>query len=380
MNYIDRDIEPEIVKRLHSGKINVVFGPRQSGKTTMVQHLVDEQHLDALWLNADMLDVRELLTNITPEKWRHLIGGHNAVVIDEAQRIEGIGLALKILVDSAKELPIIATGSSAFNLRTQLDEPLTGRKYEWTLLPPSFFELARRDLLSEKRSIEARLVHGSYPGVLADAADGDRLVCSLASSYLYKDVLTLDGIAKTSVLDKLVRALSFQIGQEVSYQELSGFVGVDRKTVEKYVDILKKCFVVFELPAFARNQRNEIKKSRKIYFHDLGIRNAIIGNLLPLSSRPQEEVGHLWENYLIAERFKRNANRPVPARMYFWRTRTQQEVDYVEEDANGICAWEMKWNPKTAERCRLPKAFETAYPNAKAGCVSPDNLQEFLLP
>lgn len=379
MDYIDRDIEQEIVKRLHSGKINVVLGPRQSGKTTMVRHLVDNRHLDALWLNADLLDVRELLVNMSPEKWRSLIGRHNAVVIDEAQRVEGIGLALKILIDSAGELPVIVTGSSSLNLQSQLDEPLTGRQYEWILLPFSFAELSRRDLLSEKRSIEARLVYGSYPGVLAGAEDRDRLVSSLASSYLYKDMLVLDGIAKTSVLDKLVRALAFQVGQEVSYQELSGLVGVDRKTVEKYVDVLKKCFVVFELPAFSRNQRNEIKKSRKIYFHDLGIRNAVIGNLLPLSSRPQEEIGHLWENYLIAERFKMNVNKPVSVRMHFWRTRLQQEVDYVEECANGIDAWEMKWNPQAAVRCRLPKAFVEAYPEARTGCVSPANVQEFLL-
>ena len=379
MEYINRAVEPEIVKRLHSGKINVVLGPRQSGKTTMVRHLVDECHLDALWLNADMLDVRELLTNMSPEKWRQLIAGHNAVVVDEAQRVEDIGLALKILIDSFGEMPIIVTGSSAFNLRTRLDEPLTGRKFEWTLLPPSFAELARRNLLSEKRLVESRLVHGSYPGVLADAEDRDRLVCSLASSYLYKDVLALDGIAKASVLDKLVRALSFQIGQEVSYQELAGLVGVDRKTVERYVDILKKCFVVFELPAFARNQRNEIRKSRKVYFYDLGIRNAVIGNLLPLSSRPQEEIGHLWENYLIAERLKLNVNRPAPARMFFWRTRTQQEVDYIEEGPSGIRAWEMKWNPKPAEKGKLPKAFIEAYPEAQAGFVTPANLQDFLL-
>lgn len=378
MNYIDRKIEHEIVKRLMSGKANVVYGPRQSGKTTMVRHIVEGLKLDALWLDADMLDVREAISNMTPEKWRSMIGGHDTIVIDEAQRIEGIGLSLKILVDNVRDVKVIVTGSSALDLRNRLDEPLTGRKFEYVLLPPSFSELSEASgELVEKRSLEQRLVHGSYPEVLSNPADRDRILVSLCSSYLYKDVLAIDGIARSSVLDKLVRSLAFQIGQEVSYQELGEMVGIDRKTVGKYVDLLKKSFVVFELPAYARNLRNEIRKSRKIYFHDLGIRNAVIGNLLPLASRSPEEIGHLWENYLIAERFKINVNDTVPPRAFFWRTHTQQEVDYIEERADGLMAWEMKWNDRRAAGT-LPRAFRTAYPKAKTGFVTPANMGDFL--
>lgn len=377
MNYIERQIEPEIIKRIPSGKVNIIYGPRQSGKTTLVRHLVESQKISTLWLDADMLDVREQVARMSPEKWRTLIGGRSLVVIDEAQRIENIGLSLKILIDNVKDAQVIVTGSSALDLRNRTDEPLTGRKFEYVLLPPSFRELSGNDILSERRSLETRLVYGSYPGVLAAEDDRDRTLMSLASSYLYKDVLAIDGIAKSSVLDKLIRALAFQIGQEVSYQELGDTVGIDRKTAEKYVDLLKKSFVVFELPAYARNLRNEIRKSRKIYFHDVGIRNAVIGNLLPLESRPPEEIGHLWENYVIAERFKMKVNESIPPRMFFWRTRTQQEVDYVEESATGLSAWEMKWNAKKATGS-LPASFYSAYPNARTDFVTPESIHEFL--
>ena len=377
MHYIERKIESEIVKRLFSGKINIIYGPRQSGKTTLVHHIVESQKINALWLDADMLDVREQISRMTPEKWRNLIGGRNMVVIDEAQRIEDIGLALKILIDNVENVRVVVTGSSAFDLRNRTDEPLTGRKFEYVLLPPSYRELNGEDFLGGRRSLDARLVYGSYPGVLAADGDRERILTSLASSYLYKDVLAIDGIAKSSALDKLIRALAFQIGQEVSYQELGDTVGIDRKTAEKYVDILKRSFVVFELPAYARNLRNEIRKSRKIYFHDTGIRNAVIGNLLPLESRSPEEVGHLFENYLIAERFKMNVNRPVPPRMFFWRTRTQQEIDYIEESAEGLAAWEMKWNAKKAKGT-LPASFRAAYPDVQTGFVSTANIEEFL--
>lgn len=378
MKYVRRQIEQEIVERLDSGKINVIYGPRQSGKTTMVRHIVESQGLDATWLDADMLDVREMLADMTPAKWKSIIGGHGLLVVDEAQRVEGIGIALKILADNVKDARVVVTGSSSLDLRRRMDEPLTGRKFEYVLLPPSFSELADGNVLSERRNLEDRLVYGSYPEVIASSGDRDKILSMLASSYLYRDLLAIDGIAKSSVLDKLIRALAFQIGQEVSFAELGSLVGIDRKTVEKYIDLLKKSFVVFELPAYSGNQRNEIKKTRKIYFHDVGIRNAVIGNLLPLSVRPLEEIGHLWENYLISERLKRNVNRPFPPRMFFWRTRTQQEVDYIEEEASGMSAWEMKWSDDKV-RGNLPAAFTTAYPKSRTGFVSRGNVEDFLV-
>lgn len=378
MDYIRRTIESEIVRLLPQGKVIVVYGPRQSGKTTMVRHIVDEQTLDALWLDADMADVRQMLTELTPEKWKGLLGGRRMLVIDEAQRVNGIGMALKILVDNIKGLQVIVTGSSALELKNRTEEPLTGRKFDFLLLPPSFAELSGMSgTLSEMRLIEERLVYGSYPDVLFAGMDRERVLRSLASSYLYKDLLALDGIVKSAALEKLVVALAFQIGSEVSYQELAETVGIDRKTVEKYVDLLKRCFVVFEVGAYSRNLRNEIKKSRKFYFHDVGVRNAVIGNLLPLSSRPGDETGHLWENYVIAERFKRNVNLPTPPRAYFWRTKSGQEIDYIEEANGGIAAWEIKWNARKA-RGSLSAAFLAAYPGTPFEFISRENMATFL--
>ena len=378
MNYIKREIEPEIVRLMPQGKVIVVYGPRQSGKTTMVRHIVEEQKLDALWLDADMADVRRMLTDLSPEKWKGMLGGRRTLVIDEAQRVENIGIALKILADNIKGLQVIVTGSSALELKNRTEEPLTGRKFDFLLLPPSFAELVgMAGVLSEMRLVEDRLVYGSYPDVLSAGTDRERVLRSLASSYLYKDLLTLDGIVKSAALEKLVMALAFQIGSEVSYQELAETAGIDRKTAEKYVDLLKRCFVVFEVGAYSRNMRNEIKKSRKFYFYDVGVRNAVIGNLLPLASRPGDETGHLWENYVIAERFKRNANLPMPPRAYFWRTKSGQEVDYIEEANGGIAAWEIKWNPRKAHGA-LPAAFRAAYPGTPFAFISRENMMTFL--
>ncbi|MBP5226205.1 MAG: ATP-binding protein [Kiritimatiellae bacterium] len=379
MNYIKRAIEHEIARLLPQGKVIVVYGPRQSGKTTMVRHIVEERKLDALWLDADMADVRRMLTELSPEKWESILGGRRTLIIDEAQRVEDIGIALKILIDNIKGLRVIVTGSSALELKNRTEEPLTGRKFDFLLLPPSFAELSgMSDALSEIRSVEDRLVYGSYPDVLSAGADRERVLRSLASSYLYKDLLSLDGIVKSAALEKLTMALAFQIGSEVSYQELADTVGIDRKTAEKYVDLLKRCFVVFEVGAYSRNLRNEIRKSRKFYFHDVGVRNAVIGNLLPLASRSGDETGHLWENYVIAERFKRNVNLPTPPRAYFWRTKSGQEIDYIEESNGGIVAWEIKWNARKA-RGSLPSAFRAAYPGTPCGFISRENLPPFLL-
>lgn len=378
MKYIKRKIEDEIIRLLPKGKVIVVYGPRQSGKTTMLQHINKSQNFDALWLDADSLDVRERISAMTPEKWKTILNGKKTLVIDEAQRVDGIGLALKILIDNIKDLQVIVTGSSAFDLRNKTEESLTGRKFEFLLLPLSFEEMsAIESPLEELRTLETRLIYGSYPEIVFSEGDRERILTSLTSSYLYKDVLALDGVAKSSALDKLVRALAFQVGSEVSYQELAGFVGIDRKTVEKYIDILKRCFVIFELGSYSKNLRNEIKKSHKFYFFDLGIRNAVIGNLLPFSSRAAEEIGHLWENYCISERFKLNANLPLPPRIYFWRTKAGQEVDYLEESASGLNAWEIKWNPSKITKS-APSAFRTAYPKATWNVLTPDDCIDFL--
>lgn len=376
MRYIPRTIEPEIKQRLFSGKALIVYGPRQSGKTTMIKHILADRVQDTLWLNGDNADVREMLAEASAAKWNLITGSKKILVIDEAQRIPGIGLAMKLLVDERPDIQLIASGSSAFELAAKTAEPLTGRKFEYHLLPLSFGELVSENgIIEEKRSLERRLLYGSYPEVSDKAGEEQALLSMLAGSYLYKDLLMLDSIKKSQVLDKLVRALAFQVGSEVSSSELASLVGADNKTVDKYIDLLEKAYVVFTLPAFSRNGRNELKKTRKIYFYDLGIRNAVLGNFLPLCSRT--DLGALWENYLIAERRKLNCNMPFPPRSYFWRNMEQREVDYIEEAPEKIFAWEFKW--KKDSKAKIPLAFRNAYPEAECTIIDSKNYETFLL-
>ena len=376
MDYIPRMIESELKSKLFSGKAIIVYGPRQSGKTTLLKHLCLSREPEVLWLNGDSPDVRETLENITVSKWRAVLGKKKLVVIDEAQRIAGIGLSLKLLVDECPDIQVVATGSSAFDLADCTHESLTGRKYEFRLLPFSFSELcAHHGLMEERRLLEQRLLFGAYPEIIGKPGEEMSLLSLLAGSYLYKDLLMLESIKKPALLDKLIRAVALQLGSEVSTAELSRLVGADVKTVEKYIDLLEKAYVIFSLPAFSRNARAEIRKGRKIYFYDLGIRNAVLGNFVPVQSRT--DIGGLWENYLIVERIKLHCNTPFPPRRFFWRTAEQNEVDYLEETAEAIDAWEFKWNIKASGR--IPLAFIRAYPAARTGIISPSNYDDFLL-
>lgn len=379
MNYITRTIEPELERKFFGGKAMIVYGPRQSGKTTMIRHLASKYgNDDVLWLNGDNPDVRARVTGISTEGWRLLLGKRRILVIDEAQHVDGIGMALKLVTDEMPDVQIIASGSSAFELMNRMAEPLTGRKLEYRLLPLSFSELASAaGVLEETQNWERRLLYGSYPDVVAHPGDEQALLSELAGSYLFKDIYAMDGIRKSGGLDRLVRALALQIGSEVSRNELAGLTGLDVKTVDKYLDLLIKCYVVYPLGAFSGNLRNEIKKGCKVYFYDLGIRNAVIGNFSPLATRT--DAGHMWENYLVMERMKRNSNRPFPPRPFFWRTQSpnSQEIDYVEEEAGQLRAWEIKLNP--AAKTKIPLTFLRAYPNAETGVVTPSNYEKFLL-
>lgn len=377
-NYITRTLSKQIGSNLFKGRAIMLYGPRQAGKTTLLKNLISKYDKKTIWLNADNPDVREELTNVTLAKWRKIVGKKKVVVIDEAQRVNNIGLSLKIALDEIKDIQIIATGSSSFELMSEITEPLTGRKYEYKLLPFSFSELVdNSDYITEKQSIESRLLFGSYPSVITNPGEEQLILSELTNSYLFKDIFAIDGIKKASVFDKLVKALALQIGSEVSYTELASLVSIDRKTVEKYIDLLEKCFVVFSLPAFSGNMRNEIKKGRKIYFYDLGIRNSIIGNFTSLSAR--QDVGNMWENYLISERIKKNLNKPFPSNSYFWRIIGKQntEIDYIENSPNKLCAWEIKWN--RASKAKIPLAFKNAYSEAETQILTPSNYDEFLL-
>jgi len=371
---INRLLQDHIESRLFKGKAILIFGPRQAGKSTLVEKILHKK--DYKYLNGDDADVRELLTRATSTRLKAMMGKQRILFIDEAQRIPEIGLTIKLFTDQIKEVQVIATGSSAFELQNQLNEPLTGRKYEYLLLPLSFEEMTlEKGLLEEKRLIEHRMIFGYYPEIVTKPGEEAELLRLLSGSYLYKDLLMLEQVKKPLLLEQLLRALALQIGSKVSFNELAQLIGSDPKTVDKYIELLEKAFVVFRLSSFSRNVRNEIKKSRKIYFYDCGIRNAILGNFKPMAART--DAGALWENFVIAERLKYLKYHQPEKSMYFWRTAQQQEVDLVEEDADGISAYELKWNAKN--KARVPSIFLKNYPGARTGIITPDNVEELLV-
>lgn len=372
---IKRALQQYVERRLFKGKAILLFGPRQSGKSTMLNQLLKGLGQGFLYLNGDEADVREILTNTTSTKLKALTGDHKIVFIDEAQRIPNIGLTLKLFTDQLRDIQVIATGSSAFELSHHVNEPLTGRKYEFMLYPLSFKEMSgHHGLLEEKRMIEHRLVYGYYPEIVTHQGEEKELLKLLANSYLYKDLLMLEQIKKPVLLEKLLKALALQVGNEVSYNELGQTVGADKETIEKYIDLLEKAFVVFRLPALSRNVRNEIKKGRKVFFYDCGIRNAIIANFNPVNTRT--DTGALWENYVISERIKytRYHNRDVTH--YFWRTTQQQEIDLIEEENGQMRAFKCKWNSK--KQARFPQTFTANYPGAQTEVVTQGNIEEFV--
>lgn len=374
--FISRSIISRIQDRLFQGKAITLLGPRQSGKTTLVKAVLEASDEKYLLLNADEPDVRELLQEVTSTRLRTIIGDHRIVCIDEAQRVANIGLTLKLLTDQIPEVQTIATGSSSLDLNSSIAEPLTGRKFEFILHPLSFAELtSHHGLLEERRFLEHRLIYGSYPEIVTSPGREEELIKLLSGSYLFKDLLTLEGVKKPVLLEKIVKALALQLGSEVSFQEIAQLAGADSHTVEKYIDLLEKAFVLIRLPAYSRNIRNEIKKGKKIYFRDNGIRNAVIGNFLPLSSRT--DTGALWENYLISERFKMTDNQGVQTAGFFWRTTQQQEVDYIEEQGQDLQAFEFKWNPGKKEM-GFPKTFLKGYPAATTQGITPETYDSFL--
>lgn len=379
MKYINRTLEPELKRRLFTGKALIVYGPRQCGKTTLLKHLTAEYGEDVLWMNGDNPDTRNTLDQISTAGWRRLIGNRKILVLDEAQSIDNIGLSLKLVIDELPEVQLIVSGSSAFELMNHAAEPLTGRKFEYCLLPFSFGELCdEHGFFEEKQERETRMLFGCYPDVVDHPGDEPQRLNELAGSYLFKDIYALEGLRRTSILDKLIQALAMQIGSEVNCNELAGLIGTDSKTIARYLDLLEKCYIVFPLRSYSGNLRNEIKKRFKIFFYDLGIRNAVINNFTPLASR--SDAGGMWENYLILERLKKNINIPFAPRPFFWRTMAPQnhEIDYIEETQGNLYAWEIKSNTKI--KVKIPKTFLTAYPEAKTGILTPENYDDFLLP
>lgn len=372
-----RDLQSVIKDKSFRHKAILVLGARQVGKTTLLKQFMKEQTDEVLYLNCDEALAVSQLTNRNIRQLQLLVGTAKIVVIDEAQKVDNIGLTLKMMVDNIPDVQVIATGSSAFELRNSLNESLTGRKYEYRLFPISTNEIYKTvGYLDAQRLMESRLIYGSYPDILTHGSEARELLNSLTDSYLYKDILVSDNLRKPELLDRLVRALAFQVGSEVSYNELSRTIGSDAKTVERYIDLLEKCFIIFRLNGLSRNLRNELKKAKKIYFYDNGIRNAVIQQFAPLDMR--NDVGALWENFFIAERIKHNHYRQHYCNIYFWRTKSQQEIDYIEESNGRFDVFEMKWNPKNAN-ATIPASFLKAYPVASTNIVTPENYLDFLL-
>ena len=371
---IDRKIERQILKDFQKKKVLVILGARQVGKTTLLSQ-IDQVGKKVLSLNCDNADDRLLLENRTTTELSQLLSSYDLAFIDEAQRVANIGITIKMIGDLKLDTQVIVTGSSSFDIANRVNEPATGRTIEYNLYPFSMRELADYSSQREEhRLLGNRLIYGMYPEVVMDPADAKRTLVSLANNYLYKDLLSYKGIKKPELLQNLVKALALQVGSEVSYNELGNMLGVDKETVENYIDLLEKCFVVFRLSSFSRNMRNEIKKGKKIYFYDNGIRNAVISNFAPIEMRT--DVGALWENFMISERVKRNSYIGSYAQLYFWRTHDQSEVDLIEEEDGVLHTFEFKWNPR--RKGKLSQAFSKAYPNSTFQLVSPDNYWEFI--
>lgn len=374
---INRFLLNKIVTQCFNNKVILLLGARQVGKTTLLKILVEKLKVETKWLNADEADVnKELTAANTSTALMQIIGSETKlVIIDEAQQIENIGLKLKLLHDTKPDLQIIATGSSSFDLVNRTSEPLTGRKRTFYLYPISYSELVdTTNKLEVRRTLNTRLIYGSYPEVINNPGKEKNILIELAQSYLYKDILRLEGIRKSGHLEKLLQALAFQVGNEISYHELSRTVGnIDSSTVEKYLDLLEKTYVIYKLPAFSRNMRSEIKKGKKYFFYDNGIRNVLISNYAPTELR--SDKGALWENFLFSERMKYNHYVENVPNTYFWRTHDQAEIDYIE-DLNGVLnAFEFKWK---VGKIRFPESFLNAYPNNQTQVINHDNFESFV--
>ena len=373
---IDRDVYSTIKERLFRGKTIILTGAREVGKSTLLKKLATD-YLDkkVLFLNCDEPDTRMLLEGATSTSLRNMIGNHKLLFIDEAQKVKNIGTSLKLIADNIPEVQVVATGSSAFDLKNQLNEPLTGRKFEFSLYPFSTHELINHaSSLEEGRLLNHRLIYGMYPEVVTSPSDAKILLTELTNSYLFKDIFSIKDIRNPDALNRLLISLALQISSEVSYYELSRKLGIDKETVENYIQLLEKVFVIFRVGSFARNLRNELKKSKKIYFYDNGVRNAILNNFAPPELR--NDMGPLWENFLVSERKKHLNNLGEHRHTYFWRTHAQQEIDLIEEKDGILHAFEFKWNEK--KKTKLPNSFSTAYPQHNFEVISPSNYQDFV--
>ena len=379
MNGIERDLKAVLDSKIGKGKVLLLIGPRQVGKTTLLKNIltsISSEKKVQFW-NCDESDVRQFLSEANSAKLKSFVGNSDFIVIDEAQRVKDIGLTIKLLHDSFPNVQLAVTGSSSLDLSNSINEPLTGRKFEYNLFPFSTNELVNHtSMLEEMRLLKNRLVYGFYPDVVNNPGEEKEILTNIVNSYLYKDLFEFQDIRKSSVIEKLVQALALQVGSEVSFNELGNLLGIDTVTVQRYVDLLEKAYVIFHIRSFSRNVRNELKKSIKIYFYDNGVRNSVISNFSPVELR--SDIGALWENFLISERIKNNAYHNKQAKYYFWRTTQKQEIDFIEEVDQNLFAYEFKYNPKKVNS-KCPVTFSNNYPNVPFDVITSENYMDFVV-
>lgn len=378
MSGIQRDLQAVLESKLGKGKVLLLIGPRQVGKTTLLKSMLEKMSPDKktqFW-NCDESDVRQFLSEANSAKLKTLVGNADFIVIDEAQRVKDIGLTLKLIHDSFPKIQLAVTGSSSLDLSNSVNEPLTGRKFEYNLFSFSTNELVQHtSLLEENRQLQNRLLYGFYPDVVNNPGDEKEILTNIVNSYLYKDVFEFQDIRKPAVIEKLVQALALQVGSEVSFNELGNLLGIDVQTVQRYVDLLEKAYVIFHLRSYSKNVRNELKKSIKIYFYDNGVRNAVLSNFSPWELR--SDRGSLWENFLISQRIKNNLYHNRSYKYYFWRTTQRQEIDFIEEAENQLFAYEFKFSGKKA-RSKCPLTFSNNYPDVPFSVVTQDTYMDFI--
>ncbi|MDO8569987.1 MAG: ATP-binding protein [Candidatus Daviesbacteria bacterium] len=374
--YIQRQLEPVVKKSLFKGKIIIVYGARQVGKTTLVKKVAQDSGQPFGYLNCDELDVLSQFQQADSSlALKQMVGNSKLVIIDEAQRVRNIGLKLKLLVDNYPETQLLVTGSSSLDLSNEISEPLTGRSDEYWLFPLSIKEVWQKsDSISRERDIEKWLVYGSYPGVWSLESNEEKSlkIKQLAANYLYKDVLKFNEVKNSETILKLLQALALQISSEVSFNELATTVGISKQTVASYIDLLEKVFVIFSLKPYSGNLRQALNKKRKIYFLDVGMRNAIINNQNPLAIR--DDVGKLWENFVIAEKYKSQLGLGYKTNLYFWRTYEGQEVDLVEDKGGELIGWEIKLKRKGKKQ---PKDWGL-YKNSSWKEIDKENFWELM--
>jgi predicted AAA+ superfamily ATPase len=373
---IERTIKEQITQRIQQNRAIVVIGARRVGKTTLISEILASQPSgEVLHFNGDNPVHQNLLYQVSLEQIKTIIGLAKIIFIDEGQRINGLGSTAKLIVDHLPDIQLFITGSSALDLNDTIKEPLTGRKWEYELLPISYQEYeTNTGYVPALEALDRRIIYGWYPEVINHIGDEVEILQELTSSYLYKDILALAGIRKPELLANLVQLLAYQIGSEVSYQELASNLGVDKNTVNEYISLLEKAFVVFRLNSYSTNQRNEIKKGKKIYFYDTGIRNMLIYDFNPLSIR--QDKGALWENFVIAEMVKHANNNRSFSKFYFWRTTSQQEVDLIRIDGPKLRAYEITYSDK--KKKIIPKSFMERY-QAEASFINRNNFRDFIL-